>query len=179
MFGTYDQAQLQRGFKVYHEVCSTCHRLSIPFRTLGEPDGPGFSEEQVKALAATYKVTNDAPNDKGEIFKRPGMPSDDFPPPEAYPNDGSRRRRLSARRRRHVAARQGAQIRARLPLVRLRRAAVVQYQEVGADYIYAILNGYTHQNDPQWNLYFPATRSPCRSRSATARWNIPTARRRN
>src|SRR5580698_6130774 len=85
-FGTYDQAQLQRGFKVYKEVCSTCHRLSIPFRTLGDPEGPGFSEAQVKALAATYKVTNDSPNDKGEIFKRPGRPSDVIPPPEAYPN---------------------------------------------------------------------------------------------
>ena len=86
LFGTYDQAQLQRGFKVYREVCSTCHRLSIPFRTLEDPSGPGFSEAQVKALAATYQVTNDSPNDKGEIFKRPGIPSDVIPPPEAYPN---------------------------------------------------------------------------------------------
>ena len=26
---------------------------------------------------------------------------------------------------------------------------------MGADYIDAILNGYTNQNDPQWNLYYP------------------------
>ena len=31
IFGMYDQAQLQRGFQVYREVCSTCHALSIPF----------------------------------------------------------------------------------------------------------------------------------------------------
>ena len=42
MFGTYDQAQLQRGFQVYREVCSNCHALSIPFRALADPDGPGI-----------------------------------------------------------------------------------------------------------------------------------------
>jgi ubiquinol-cytochrome c reductase cytochrome c1 subunit len=86
LFGTYDQAQLQRGFKIYRDVCSNCHRLSIPFRTLEDPSGPGFSEAQIKALASTYQVTNDTPNDKGEIFKRPGISSDIIPPPEAYPN---------------------------------------------------------------------------------------------
>ena len=39
MFGIYDKAQLQRGFQVYKEVCSTCHALSIPFRALTDPDG--------------------------------------------------------------------------------------------------------------------------------------------
>ena len=29
------------------------------------------------------------------------------------------------------------------------------YQEVGTDYIYAILTGYTKPDDPQWNLYYP------------------------
>src|SRR5471032_2216336 len=60
-FGTFDQEQLQRGFKVYKEVCSNCHTLSIPFRTLADPDGPGFSVGEVKALAATYQVTNAEP----------------------------------------------------------------------------------------------------------------------
>ena len=87
MFGIYDKAQLQRGFQVYKEVCSTCHALSIPFRTLADPDGPGFSEDQVRTLAATYQVTNAEPNEKGEIFKRPGTPADIIPRPEAYPND--------------------------------------------------------------------------------------------
>ena len=87
MFGIYDKAQLQRGFQVYKEVCSTCHALSIPFRTLADPYGPGFTEDQVKTLAATYQVTNAEPNDKGEIFKRPGTPADMIPRPEAYPND--------------------------------------------------------------------------------------------
>ena len=33
-FGKFDQAQLQRGFRVYKEVCSACHQLAIPFRQL-------------------------------------------------------------------------------------------------------------------------------------------------
>ncbi len=31
----------------------------------------------------------------------------------------------------------------------------LEYQEMGADYIDAILNGYTKPDDPQWNLYYP------------------------
>ena len=53
-FGTYDKAQLQRGLKVYKEVCSACHSMHlVPFRTLGEL---GYSEAQVKALAAEYTI---------------------------------------------------------------------------------------------------------------------------
>ncbi len=70
-FGTFDKAQLQRGFKVYREVCSACHGLEkVSFRNLSEPGGPGFTEGQVKALAAEYKV-KDGPNDQGEMFERP------------------------------------------------------------------------------------------------------------
>ena len=44
-FGKYDQAQLQRGFKIYREVCSACHSLNlVSFRNLAEPGGPGFTE---------------------------------------------------------------------------------------------------------------------------------------
>jgi ubiquinol-cytochrome c reductase cytochrome c1 subunit len=79
-------AQLQRGFKVYHDVCGNCHTLKIPFRTLADPHGPAFSEPQVTALGASSEVANDTPNDKGEIFKRPGRLSDFIPPPAAYLN---------------------------------------------------------------------------------------------
>ena len=52
-FGKYDEAQLQRGFKIYKEVCSNCHSLDmVSFRNLADPGGPGFSEAQVEALAA-------------------------------------------------------------------------------------------------------------------------------
>ena len=34
-FGIYDKAQLQRGFKVYKEVCSACHSINlVAFRNL-------------------------------------------------------------------------------------------------------------------------------------------------
>ncbi len=66
-----DRAQLQRGFKVYREVCQSCHSLSlISFRNLAEPGGPGFSTAQAAAVAAEYKV-QDGPNDAGEMFERP------------------------------------------------------------------------------------------------------------
>jgi len=84
-FGNYDKAQLQRGFKVYKEVCSNCHSLKlIAFRNLSDPGGPEFSEAQVKALAATYKVMGE-PNDKGDVDLRPARPADYFP--LVYPND--------------------------------------------------------------------------------------------
>ena len=157
-FGTYNQEQLQRGFKVYGEVCSTCHRLSIPFRTLGDPSGPGFSEGQVKALAATYQITNDAPNDKGEIFKRPGIPSDVFPPPEAYPNAEAAAATFGKAPPDMSLLAKARKYERGFPWFIFDALPFVQYQEVGADYVYAILNGYTHPKDPQWNLYFPGHR---------------------
>ncbi|MDU0220382.1 cytochrome c1, partial [Escherichia coli] len=76
-----DKGQLQRGFKIYREVCSACHSMKlVPFRTL---EGLGYSEAQVKAIAAEYTVT-DGPNADGEMFERPGIPSDYFPAP--FPN---------------------------------------------------------------------------------------------
>ena len=57
-FGTYDQMQLQRGLKVYTEVCSACHGLKyVPLRTLGDDGGPHFSDEEVRAYSAQiYEV---------------------------------------------------------------------------------------------------------------------------
>ena len=88
-FGTFDRAQLQRGFKVYREVCATCHSLSlVSFRNLAQEGGPEFSEAQVKALAAEYKV-KDGPNDAGDMFERPGRLSDYWPSP--FPNENAAR----------------------------------------------------------------------------------------
>jgi cytochrome c1 len=153
LFGTFDQAQLQRGFKVYHDVCANCHALSIPFRTLAEPTGPGFSDAQIKALAATYTVTDTEPNDKGEYAKRPGRPSDLIPGP--YPNPEA------------AAAAMGKAPPDMSTLVKARKyergfpwfifdaLPFDQYQEVGADYVFAVLNGYTKDDDLNWNAYFP------------------------
>jgi ubiquinol-cytochrome c reductase cytochrome c1 subunit len=78
-FGTFDRAQLQRGYKVYKEVCSNCHSMKhVAFRNLADKGGPNFTEDQVKALAATFTV-KDGPNADGEMFDRPGLPSDYFP----------------------------------------------------------------------------------------------------
>src|SRR5687768_9364259 len=82
-FGKFDRAQLQRGYKVYQEVCAACHSMRLLyFRNLAEPGGPGFTEEQVRALAATFQV-QDGPDQSGEMFTRPGLPSDRFPTPFA------------------------------------------------------------------------------------------------
>src|SRR5262249_23290970 len=67
-FGHFDQAQLQRGFQVYREVCSNCHSMKlVAFRHLGQEGGPHFSEPEVRALAAEYQVT-DGPDDAGDMF---------------------------------------------------------------------------------------------------------------
>jgi len=85
-FGTFDRAELQRGFQVYKEVCASCHGAKyVAFRNLRDI---GFSEAEVKALAATYEVTA-GPNDEGEIFKRPGLASDKLPSP--FANDKAAR----------------------------------------------------------------------------------------
>lgn len=76
-FGTFEQEQLQRGFQVYHEVCSACHGLKfVAFRDLGDEYGPAFPEEQVKAIAELYEVADE----EGELGDtRAAKPSDKFP----------------------------------------------------------------------------------------------------
>jgi ubiquinol-cytochrome c reductase cytochrome c1 subunit len=84
-FGTFDRAQLQRGFQVYKEVCSACHSMNLmSYRNLGQPGGPEFPEEQVKAIAAQYQV-QDGPDADGNMFERPALPSDRFARP--FPNE--------------------------------------------------------------------------------------------
>ncbi|MES2729350.1 MAG: cytochrome c1 [Pseudomonadota bacterium] len=79
-FGTYDRASLQRGLQVYRQVCSACHALEHrSYRNLADL---GYSEAQIKTIAAEYTVT-DGPNDDGEMFDRPARPSDVFKAPFA------------------------------------------------------------------------------------------------
>jgi len=74
-FGTFNQAQLQRGLQVYTEVCSACHGLKfVTFRELGEPGGPSLSKSQVKTYAAAIDITDPATGDT-----HPGKPTDYFP----------------------------------------------------------------------------------------------------
>ncbi|MGE0585704.1 MAG: cytochrome c1 [Flavobacteriaceae bacterium] len=85
-FGTFDRAQLQRGFKIYQEVCSACHSMNlVAIRTLGQKGGPEFSDAAVKALAAGYTISKDI-DENGDVIDRPGKPSDHFPAPFANEN---------------------------------------------------------------------------------------------
>jgi len=117
-FGTYDRAALQRGFQVYKQVCSTCHSLRLlSYRDLSDL---GFNVNEVKAIAADYTVT-DGPNDQGEMFQRPGRPSDAFIKP--YPNDQAAR-----------AANGGA-----LPPD---LSLIVKARHGHEDYVYSLLTGF-------------------------------------
>ncbi len=85
-FGTYDRGALQRGFQVYKNVCSACHAMKyLSYRNLADM---GYSEGQIKAIAADYEVT-DGPNEEGEMFERTARPSDKFKAP--YANDAQAR----------------------------------------------------------------------------------------
>jgi cytochrome c1 len=85
-FGKFDKGQLQRGYKVYKEVCSACHSMKyVAFRNLSDAGGPGFTVEQVKALAASFKVAD--LDDKGAPSERNGLASDYFPSP--FPNEAA------------------------------------------------------------------------------------------
>ncbi len=150
-FGKYDRAQLQRGYQVYREVCSNCHSMRlVAFRDLAAPGGPGFSEEQVKALAATFKV-KDGPNQTGEMFERPGRPSDYFPSP--FPNPEAAAAALGAAPPDMSLLAKARDFERGFPLFLV--DAVTQYQEEGVDYIDALLNGYTKADDPNYNEWFP------------------------
>jgi len=83
-FGKYDRAQLQRGFQVYKEVCSSCHGLSfVAFRNL---EDLGYGEAEVKAVADKWQIEVPAVDPKtGEASTRKALPADNFPNP--YPNE--------------------------------------------------------------------------------------------
>lgn len=124
MFGTFDRSSIQRGLQVYKEVCSACHSLDlVAFRNLKEI---GFTEAETKEFAKGYSI-QDGPNDDGEMFDRPGMLSDHFPP--TYPNEKAAR-----------ASNNGA-----LPPD---LSLVVRARENGANYIYSLLTGF-NQTPPE------------------------------
>ncbi|MEN8236499.1 MAG: cytochrome c1 [Pseudomonadota bacterium] len=135
--GTFDKAQLQRGFQVYKEVCSACHSLNLlSYRNL---EALGFSKEGVKAIAKEHLV-RDGPNQDGEMFERPGRSSDHFHAP--FPNEQAAR-----------VANNGAYP----PDL----SVITKARAYGPDYVHAILTGY-HDQPPNaevsegmyYNLYF-------------------------
>ena len=131
-FGVFDQAQLQRGYKVYREVCAACHSMNLlTFRTLAEPGGPFYSPDHriapnpaenawVKALAAEVNVP-DIDTETGEPITRPATPADHFPRP--YPNATA------------AAAANGGAAPPDL-------SVMAKARHGGADYIYSLLSGY-------------------------------------
>ncbi len=135
--GHVDRPSAQRGLQVYKEVCSACHSLKrVSFRSLSDL---GFSEAEIKALAASY--TFQTINDKGESVDRPGLPSDNFPGP--YTNENAAR-----------ASNNGAYPPDQSLLIKARHD--------GPNYIHSLLNGY--QQPPagmkmgpnmNYNPYFP------------------------
>ena len=86
VFGTYDRASAQRGLQVYLEVCAGCHSMDLlAYRNLGDL---GFNDDEVKAIAERYTVT-DGPDENGDMFERPALPSDNFVSP--YANEAQAR----------------------------------------------------------------------------------------
>jgi ubiquinol-cytochrome c reductase cytochrome c1 subunit len=128
MFGSYDRAALQRGLKVYREVCSACHSLKrVYYRNL---EALGYDEGQVKNIASQATV-HDGPNDEGEMFDRPGLPSDHFVSP--FPNDEAAK-----------YANNGA-----LPPD---LSLIIKARHHGPDHVYGILTGFT---DPPAGVVVP------------------------
>ncbi|GJD32138.1 Cytochrome b/c1 [Methylobacterium adhaesivum] len=151
MFGRFDQAQLQRGFQVYREVCSSCHGMSlVRFRNLSEPGGPGFSANQIKALAAEYKVKE--LNDSGEEVERPARAADAFPSP--FPNDKAAAAANGGKAPPDFSVLAKARTYERgFPKFLTDAMPLVGYTEHGVDYIHAILTGY---EDPPAGKEVPA-----------------------
>jgi ubiquinol-cytochrome c reductase cytochrome c1 subunit len=95
--GKFDQAQLQRGYKVYREVCAACHSMNLlSFRNLGDKNGPFYDPKYpnpndnpyVKSIAAEYQI-NDIDSETGDVIQRPGTSADKFPNP--FPNEAAAR----------------------------------------------------------------------------------------
>lgn len=160
-FGKYDRAQLQRGFKVYREVCQNCHGMTLlSFRNLAEAGGPGFSAAQAAAVAAEYKI-KDGPNDAGDMFERPGRPADRFPSP--FPNENAARAANGGAYPPDMSVIAKARTYERgFPWFVFDALPFTQYQEHGPDYIHALMTGYaqapagmTMPAGMNYNKFFP------------------------
>jgi ubiquinol-cytochrome c reductase cytochrome c1 subunit len=136
-FGHFDNAQLQRGFQVYKEVCAACHGLSlVAFRNLEEL---GYNEAEVKAIASQWQIeVPDINPETGEPATRPATPVDRFPSP--YPNE--------------VAAR-AANNNALPPDLSL----ITKARKGGAPYVYSLLTGYQSQ-PAELVRKFPTAKTP-------------------
>ena len=157
-FGKYDTAQLQRGFKIYKEVCSACHSISLlSFRNLADAGGLGYSAAQSAALASEYKIKD--LDEQGNPVERAGRPADHFPAP--FANE------LAAKAANGGTAPPDMSVLAKARTFERGLPWFVfdmftQYQEQGPDYIAALLKGY---KDPpkefklppgaHYNEYFP------------------------
>lgn len=120
-FGKFDNIAIQRGLKVFKEVCATCHAVSrMPFRKLTEI---GFSDAEVKQFASEFNIM-DGPNDEGTMFERPGIASDYWP--AVYKND------------KQAALANNGSVPPDLSLITKARVG-------GADYIYSLLQGYAEK----------------------------------
>ena len=128
-FGRFDQEQLQRGYKVYHDVCSACHSMKLmSYRNLGQPGGPFFDPKYpnandnpyVKTLVKDFQVP-DIDSDTGDVIKRPATPADTFVSP--FANDAAAR------------ASNGGALPPDLSLI-------IKAREDGPRYVYSILTGY-------------------------------------
>jgi ubiquinol-cytochrome c reductase cytochrome c1 subunit len=158
-FGTFDQAQLQRGYKVYREVCSACHAMHlVSFRNLGDKGGPFWSAEHknpndnpwVKAIAKDYEVA-DIDSETGDAIKRPATSADRFPSP--FANEAAAR------------ANNGGALPPDMSLLAKARTG-------GPDYIYSLLTGY---HEPPAGLKVGANQhyNPYMAGDLTAAWSGP------
>jgi cytochrome c1 len=140
-FGHFDRQQLQRGYLVYKDVCAACHAMHlVSFRNLSQPGGPEFTEAQMKAIAASFKIK--ALNDAGEEVERPGIPADRFPSPFA-----------------NERAARAANNNAYPPDL----SVIIKARPDGANYMHALLTGYSDAPAGfdllpglNYNAYFPA-----------------------
>jgi len=156
IFGTFDHAALQRGFQVFKEVCANCHAFKhVAFRNL---EALGYSKAEVKAIAAQYQI-KDGPNDDGDMFERPGKPSDYWPSPfandkaAAAANGGAVPPDLS-----EITKARGSGADSALRISLMHPAGF----PLGADYVHALLNGFVKApagfkvpDGKYYNEYFP------------------------
>ena len=138
VFGRYDMAAVRRGFQVYQETCASCHGLNLlAYRNLA---AIGFDAARIKEIAAEYEVV-DGPDEEGEMFDRPALPSDRFVSP--FPN---------------VQAARAANNGAAPPDLSL----IAKARPGGPDYLYALLTGFTEAPEgmtmlegANYNRFFP------------------------
>lgn len=151
-FGTFKQAEVQRGFQVYKEVCAACHTMNnLTYRHLGEPGGPFAAAGKWDAASRSWKEVHlGAPHHGTRAVPAPDNPfvraiAEQYEITEIDPTTGQEITRKARPADRFVSPYTNPyQAKAIHGVAPPDLSVITKARQDGANYVHALIVGYTN-----------------------------------